>query len=99
MLPPPVARFYWRAGRLARRHDDRFSIDSAARPSELAALLRLARGREQIAELGTGTAWTTIAFALAERGARVTSFDPIVRPQREQLSRAGRLRRARAASS
>jgi predicted O-methyltransferase YrrM len=40
-----------------------------------------------VVELGTGTAWTTISLALAERERRVTSFDPIVRPERERYLR------------
>ncbi len=38
-------------------------------------------------ELGTGTALTTISLALADPGRRVTSFDPIVRPERERYLR------------
>ena len=34
-------------------------------------------------EIGTGTAWTTAALALADRDRRVVSYDPIVRPERE----------------
>jgi predicted O-methyltransferase YrrM len=95
-LPPRVARFYWRADRAARRSADRFSLDSAARPGDLRELLRVARGREAVAELGTGTAWTAIALALAERGRRVISYDPIVRPEREAYLRlAGRSARER----
>lgn len=36
-----------------------------------------------MAELGTGTAWTTVALALAEPRRTVLSFDPIARPERE----------------
>ena len=35
-------------------------------------------------EIGTGTAWTTAALALADRERRVLSFDPKVWPQRER---------------
>ena len=82
-LPPRVAAFYARAERTARRSGDRFSLDSAARPGELGRLLRLSRGHLRVAELGTGTAWTAIALALAEPRRTVLSFDPIVRPERE----------------
>ena len=34
-------------------------------------------------ELGTGTAWTAIALALSDRRRKLTTFDPIVRPERE----------------
>jgi predicted O-methyltransferase YrrM len=95
-LPPAVAWFYWRARRRARRLDDRFSLASAARPAELAQLLELARGRSAIVELGTGTAWTAIALALADRARLVVSYDPCVRPEREAyLDIAGRRVRER----
>lgn len=82
-LPPRVGLFYARAERTARQAGDSFSVDSAARPAELGDLLELARGRLRVAELGTGTAWTTIALALAEPRRTVVSFDPIERPERE----------------
>jgi predicted O-methyltransferase YrrM len=37
-----------------------------------------------VVEIGTGTAWTTAALALADRGRRVISYDPIVRPERDR---------------
>jgi predicted O-methyltransferase YrrM len=46
-------------------------------------LIALARGRRSVVELGTGTAWTTIALALADRGRRVVSYDPEAHAQRE----------------
>jgi predicted O-methyltransferase YrrM len=82
-LPAPVARFCWRARRHARRTGDRFSLDSAARPAELAELLSLARDRTAVVELGTGTAWSAIALALDDRARRVVSCDPLRRPERE----------------
>lgn len=83
VLPRRVARFIWRARRRARALEDRFSIDSAARPAELAELLRLARGRQTVVELGTGTAWSTVALALADDRRRVISYDPAERATRE----------------
>jgi predicted O-methyltransferase YrrM len=83
LLPARVARFCWRARRHARRTGDRFSLDSAARPADLADLLALARGRTTVVELGTGTAWSAIALALDDRARRVLSCDPCVRPERE----------------
>jgi predicted O-methyltransferase YrrM len=83
VLPPRVARFFWRARRHARRSGDRFSLLSPARPSELAELLALARDRTIVVELGTGTAWTAIALALEDGARRVISCDPCVRPERE----------------
>jgi predicted O-methyltransferase YrrM len=83
VLPPRIGLFYWRAHRQALRRGDRFSLDSAARPAELARLLALARERSSIVELGTGTAWSAIALVLADSARRVISYDPCVRPQRE----------------
>lgn len=82
-LPLGVAAFFVRAWWCAQRNEDHFSLASAIRPSELSELLRLARGRTSIVELGTGTGWSTIALALAERGRRVISYDPHVRPERD----------------
>ncbi len=82
-LPSAVAIFFVRAQRRASRRGDQFSLASAARPSELATLLRLASGRVAVVELGTGTGWTAAAFALADRRRRVISYDPTVRPERD----------------
>jgi predicted O-methyltransferase YrrM len=96
VLPARVAAFCWRARRHARRAGDRFSLDSAARPRELAELLALAADLTAVVELGTGTAWSAIALALAEPGRRVLSCDPCVRPEREAyLDLAGHGARAR----
>jgi predicted O-methyltransferase YrrM len=82
-LPLPVALFFARARGRAHRRGDRFSLDSAARPSELAALLALAAGRRTVVELGTGTGWTTAALALDDPRREVISYDPTVRPRRD----------------
>lgn len=83
-LPPRVGLFYVRAWLAALRSRDRFTLDSASRPSDVATLLALARGHAATVELGTGTAWTAIALALADDRRRVVSYDPVVRPQRER---------------
>jgi predicted O-methyltransferase YrrM len=83
VLPPRIALFFVRARWHARRTGDQFSIDSAIRPRELKALLRLADGRKEIVELGTGTAWSAIALALDEPGRRVVTYDSYRRPERE----------------
>lgn len=83
VLPAPVARFLWRAHRHARRTDDQFSLASAARPAELAALIGLARGCSAVVELGTGSAWSAIVLALEDPAREVISYDPVVRPQRD----------------
>lgn len=83
VLPARVGLFYWRARRAAARAGDRFTLDSATRPAELAALLRLASGHRAVVELGTGTAWTAIALALADRHREVVTYDPTVRRERD----------------
>lgn len=86
-LPPRVAGFYVRAWLTALRAGDRFTLDSATRPADVSRLLALARGHATTVELGTGTAWTTIALALADPARRVVSYDPEVRSQRERYLR------------
>jgi predicted O-methyltransferase YrrM len=83
-LPAPVGAFYRDALALARANDDIFSLGSVSRPTHLATLLELARGRTTLVELGTCTAWTSIALALHEPAARVLTFDPVVHAQRER---------------
>jgi predicted O-methyltransferase YrrM len=92
-LPPRVAWFYFRARRTAVRTGDEWSLKSATKPESLALLLRLARGRRFVVEIGTGTGWTTAALVLADRGRRVISLDPVARPERERyLDLAGQAR-------
>jgi predicted O-methyltransferase YrrM len=86
-LPPNVALFQWRARRLAWRTGDRFSQVSATRPRKLSVLLRAARGQQRVVELGTGTAWTTISLALADRQREVVSYDSTMRPERDRYLR------------
>jgi predicted O-methyltransferase YrrM len=83
-LPPRVALFHFRARRAAEAAGDEFSLVSATRPTDLAVLLALARGRRRVVELGTATAWTAISLAIADPAREVTSFDPIDRPDRER---------------
>ena len=82
-LPLPVARTQLRARLAARKLDDMFSLTSATRPTDLATLLRLARGRQYIVELGTGTAWTTIALATDRPDSEIVSYDPIPQAHRD----------------
>jgi predicted O-methyltransferase YrrM len=81
-LPPRVARFQWRARRVARRTGDEFLLGSATRPADLSRLLRLAAGRRCVAELGTAGGWTAISLALADAGRQVVTFDPLDHSQR-----------------
>ena len=83
-LPRPVRRFYLRGLRLARRTEDRYTLDVACRPQELAALLHAARGHRRVVELGTATGWTAISLVLADPGRQVTTYDPVRREQRER---------------
>jgi predicted O-methyltransferase YrrM len=86
-LPPRVAIFYSRARRTAARSGDAWSLRSATGPESLAVILRLARGRRRVVEIGTGTAWTTAALALADGERQVLSFDPREWPERERYLR------------
>jgi predicted O-methyltransferase YrrM len=83
VLPPRVALFQLRARRLALRIGDQFSLQSATRPGDLAALMSLAGTRRDVVELGTGTAWTTISLALADPRRVVVSYDPVERCERD----------------
>lgn len=95
-LPPRVAAFHARALMLAWRLEDRFAWDSATRPPDVAALLRLARGRRRVVELGTATGWTSAALVLADPQRAVTTFDPVAQEHRERyLALLGASARAR----
>ena len=83
LLPPRVARFQLRAYGRALRRRDRWSLRSATKPRELRMLLRLARGRVRVVEIGTGTAWTAASLALADPHRRVLTLDPIRRQGRD----------------
>src|ERR687886_585802 len=82
-LPPRVAAFQARAMLRAWRLGDDWALESSTRPRDVAELLRLARGRRSVVELGTAAGWTAGALVLADRGRRVASFDPVVRDHRE----------------
>jgi predicted O-methyltransferase YrrM len=85
-LPPRVAWFNLRARRAARRTGDAFSLQSALRPPKLAALLDAAAGRRVLVELGTGTAWTTIALALADPARTIVTYDIVDRERAAYLA-------------
>jgi len=83
-LPPRVARFHWRARRLAWQCGDGFSLSSVTRPADLRVLLGVARGARRVVELGTATGWTAISLALTDPAREVVSYDVLSReePQR-----------------
>jgi predicted O-methyltransferase YrrM len=83
-LPPPARSFYVRALWTAWRSGDQYSFDVVTRPHDLREILRLAGDAGSVVELGTATAWTTIALALANRSRTVTTFDPVARRERER---------------
>jgi hypothetical protein len=86
-LPPAVAWFLGRALCVAIVSGDAFSMRSAAAPHQLALLVRMARGRRQVVELGTATGWTAAALALADRARVVVSCDPHIQPGRGRYLR------------
>jgi len=85
-LSPRIALFLVRARFRAKRTGDQFSVDASVRPEKLAALLRHAAGRTTVVELGTGTAWATIALALDDPTRRVVSYDPYERDRERYLA-------------
>jgi hypothetical protein len=78
-LPPRVALFYWRARRLAHKVGDSGTLTGSAPPRQVAAILDRARAHDDVVEIGTGAAWTSIALALNNPRARVTTYDPVPR--------------------
>lgn len=83
-LPRHVRKFYLRALATALRTRDGFSLRSVTYPRELSELLKLARGRRHVVEIGTGTAWSAIALALADEGREVVKYDPYPMRARER---------------
>jgi predicted O-methyltransferase YrrM len=79
-----VRWFLWRARRLARRRDHEWGLQAATRTGDLAELLRLARGRRRVVELGTGPGWTAIALALDDPERRVITCDPVEHDHRAE---------------
>ena len=89
-LPRDVRRFVLAAERRARELGDEFSVRSASRPHNLATILRLAKGRRRVVELGTATGWTACALVLDDPARDVVTVDPVVRVHRaEYLALAG----------
>jgi predicted O-methyltransferase YrrM len=76
-MPLRVRWFLWRTRRLARRMGHDWGLRAATRPRDVSELLRLARGRRRVVELGTGPGWTAIALALADPERRVVTYDPV----------------------
>ncbi len=83
-LPPRSALFLLRAQRLARKLGDDWTERSQTPPHHLLLLVRLARGKRQVVELGTASGWTAAILALADRQRIVRSFDPNHHPNRDR---------------
>lgn len=83
-LPRRVQWFYARALATGVVTRDRFALIASARPRELHALVEAAGAAKRVVELGTGTAWTAIALALADANRTVTSYDPWQFEQRQR---------------
>jgi predicted O-methyltransferase YrrM len=87
VLPARVALFHLRARIAALRAGDEFSLASATRAADVAILLKLAKGRHRVVELGTATAWTALSLALDDPNRTVITYDPIDRPERDRYLR------------
>ena len=81
-LPARAALFQARAMLRAARLGDEWALISSTRPADVAELLRLAKGRRRVVELGTATGWTAGALLLGDPERRLTSFDPVEREHR-----------------
>ena len=84
VLPRRAAIHRARALLLAARRGDRFAIEAATRPADVAELLRLAGTRRRVVELGTATGWTAAALVLSDGRRTVESYDPVVQRNRER---------------
>ena len=82
-LPARAALFQARAMLRAQRLGDDWALQSSTRPGDVAELLKLAKGRRLVVELGTATGWTAGSLLLAEPKRRLMSFDPVIREHRE----------------
>jgi hypothetical protein len=45
----------------------------------------MAKGRQRVVELGTGSAWTAISLVLTDSGRQVISYDPVERDRESYL--------------
>ncbi|MCW2994703.1 MAG: O-methyltransferase family 3 [Conexibacter sp.] len=86
-LPARVTWFHARALCVAISRHDHFTLRSMAAPHQLVVLVRLARGRRRVVELGTATGWTAAALALADPRRTVITCDPNVQPGRDRYLR------------
>lgn len=83
-LPASVRGFYVRAIAAALRLRDWRTLNSSAQPRDVASLLDAFAGRERVVEIGTASAWTAAALALAEPARSVLSLDPEIRQWRHR---------------
>ena len=84
LLPPAVRRFYLAAEREAKRLGDERTLEERSTALSLRQLLRWARGRQTVAEIGTSAGWAAIALALADQDRQVITLDPFPHPQRHR---------------
>lgn len=83
-LPPDVRRFYRRAWWRALLRQEVAAFVGPATPEQVGTLLRLAHGAQQVVELGTGGAMTSVALALADPRRTVISYDTCAWPLQER---------------
>lgn len=83
-LPKDVRAFREAAAKHAISRRDTWALRGAQKASGVSHLLKVARGRTNIVELGTDSGWTTAAFVLADPDCTVTTFDIVDRPHREE---------------
>lgn len=70
--------------RLAEELGDDRALAEASSDTSLAWLLKFARGRKRVAEIGTSAGWAAVALALADPERDVLSVDPFPHPRRDR---------------
>ena len=84
-LPPRSALFYLRALAASWAAGDYISPFWAARPVELVAVHRAARGARRVVEIGTGRGWTAASLTVARKDRQVSSIDVKHQPERDRF--------------
>jgi predicted O-methyltransferase YrrM len=86
LLPRQVRAFYRAAEREGERLDDARALEEKSSAVSLAWLLHFARGRRQIAEIGTSAGWAALALVLADNRRHVLTVDPFPHPNRDRYA-------------